>query len=509
MEDKCIETIKYLCKKYEGNSYMLQRIDTHINTYLEPTLQNEEQNHEKRIVRTNTLTQEQQIFIQVFLSKNNYFYQAHNTCFYEYEHNHYNVVKEDDILHKLLTTISQDRVLQDWKYKTKNNILKQIKERNLLQSVPNSATIQAVLKALYPAWFPSKDHAKHFLTMLGDNILKKNQDLIYFVYGKAKQLVTLIDTSAYITIGCANVTRNFIKYHESHQYANSRLLHMNETNESKLEENIGLDLLCVATHYSTRYENADGYLRTKAGDTLKKYVLFLKNNTQESIIDAFCAEMLDTPSDKKRVEGDKIYQIKWKHIHYLWKMHQSNLFLPNMMYLNTLKQILSTKFEYHEETDSFLNVTSKHLPLIRNFIEFWEQNMAVDLGNDLEIDEICVLFKSTNSHLPENDVLKILKHFFPNVELMDDKYALNVSCVKWDKKGDIQSALVAMKDEYRTKNEGLLISFDDAYTFYCALFTGKMIVNKNYFEKYVCQHMSDFIVFDAFIASEWYYAVDL
>ena len=72
---------------------MLQRIDTHINTYLEPTLQNEEQNHEKRIVRTNTLTQEQQIFIQVFLSKNNYFYQAHNTCFYEYEHNHYNVVK--------------------------------------------------------------------------------------------------------------------------------------------------------------------------------------------------------------------------------------------------------------------------------------------------------------------------------------------------------------------------------------------------------------------------------
>jgi oligoribonuclease (3'-5' exoribonuclease) len=35
MEEKCIETIKNLCKKYEGNSYMLQRIDSHINTYLE------------------------------------------------------------------------------------------------------------------------------------------------------------------------------------------------------------------------------------------------------------------------------------------------------------------------------------------------------------------------------------------------------------------------------------------------------------------------------------------
>jgi len=504
MEEKCIETIKNLCKKYEGNPYMLQRIDAHINTSLETTLQNEEQTREKRIVRTNTLTQEQQIFIQVFLSKNNYFYLAHNNCFYEYDNNHYNVVKEDDILHKLLTTISQDRVLQDWKYKTKNNIIKQIKERNLLQSVPNSATIQAVLKVLHPAWFPSKDHAKHFLTMLGDNILKKNQDVNYFVYGKAKQLVALIDTTAYITIGCANVTRNFIKYHESHQYANSRLLHMNDVNESTLDANLGLDMLCVATHYSNRYDNADGYLRTKAGDSLKKYVLFLKNNTQESIVDAFCSEMLDIPSETNHGNEHKTYQIKWKHMHYLWKMHHSNLFLPNMMYLNTFKQILSAKFEYNEASDSFLNVTSKHLPLIRSFIEFWEQNMVADLGNELEIDEICVLFKSTNSCLPENEVLKILKHFFPNVELMDDKYALNISCVKWDKKGDIRSALISMKEEYHAKNEGLLISFDAAYTFYCNLFNSKHIVSKNYFEKYIYQNMNEFVAFDAFITSEWY-----
>ena len=48
MEEKCIGTIKNLCKKYEGNAYMLQRIDSHINTYLESTLQNEEQPVNKR-----------------------------------------------------------------------------------------------------------------------------------------------------------------------------------------------------------------------------------------------------------------------------------------------------------------------------------------------------------------------------------------------------------------------------------------------------------------------------
>jgi hypothetical protein len=385
--------------------------------------------------------------------------------------------------------------------------------------VPTSATIQSVLKTLHPAWFPSKDHAKYFLTLLGDNILKKNQELIYFVYGKAKQLLTLIDTTAYITIGCANITRNFIKYHELHQYANCRLIHINDTSESNVNTMFGLDMLCVATHYSTRYDSADGFLRTKAGDGLKKYALFLKNNTPEAIVDKFCTDMLDIPTPTststststetiQSAAGTPVYQIKWKHMHYLWKMHLSHLFLPNMMYLNTFKQILTAKFEYNEATDSFLNVTSKHLPLIRNFIEFWEQTITSDLGNELEIDEICLLFKSTSSHLPENEVLKILKHFFPNVELLDDKYALNISCSKWDKKRDITNALGEMKEEYRLKNEGLLISFDDAYIYYCNRFTGKLIVSKNYFEKYIYQNMSNFIVFDAFITSEWYYAID-
>jgi hypothetical protein len=54
------------------------------------------------------------------------------------------------------------------------------------------------------------------------------------------------------------------------------------------------------------------------------------------------------------------------------------------------------------------------------------------------------------------------------------------------------------------KNEGLLISFDDAYTFYCNLFNSKHIVSKNYFEKYIYQNMSEFTAFDAFITSEWY-----
>jgi hypothetical protein len=71
----------------------------------------ESKNHEKRVNRNNYLTNEQNIFIQVFLSKNKYFYLPNNNLFYEYDGQKYLIIKEDDVIHKLLSTISKDRVL--------------------------------------------------------------------------------------------------------------------------------------------------------------------------------------------------------------------------------------------------------------------------------------------------------------------------------------------------------------------------------------------------------------
>ena len=68
--NKCLHTITELFKKYENNEYMLQRIHNNVVNYLPNTLEYEQKNYEKRLNRTTYLTNEQQIFIQVFLSKN-------------------------------------------------------------------------------------------------------------------------------------------------------------------------------------------------------------------------------------------------------------------------------------------------------------------------------------------------------------------------------------------------------------------------------------------------------
>ena len=266
--NECIQSITGLYEKYKDNEYMLQRIENHIVTYLPKTLENEWSNFEKRVDRQNFLTKEQQIFIQVFLSKNQYFYLPTNNCYYEYNGKQYTIVKDDDIIHNLLSSISQDRTLLQWKYKTKINILKQIKDRNLFSSIPETDTIQNILGLLCPFIFSTKNEAKYFLTIVGDNILKKNSNHIFLVSQKYKKMFMDLDSIATASIGNSNTTHNFMtKYHENHSYENCRLIKINETFSNDMWKNIvrnnGLDLLCIAAHYSIRYGDADKFIENK------------------------------------------------------------------------------------------------------------------------------------------------------------------------------------------------------------------------------------------------------
>jgi hypothetical protein len=125
--------------------------------------------------RTTELTNEHEIFCKIFLSKNKYFYLPSNNCYYEYDDKTYKIIKEDNIHYQLLSTITNEKKLVQWKHKTKTHIVKLIKEKHLFKSIPETYTIQTVLGFLQSTLFDTKDGAKYFLTILGDNILKKKQ----------------------------------------------------------------------------------------------------------------------------------------------------------------------------------------------------------------------------------------------------------------------------------------------------------------------------------------------
>jgi len=551
------DKIQLLFQQYEQDPYMQQRFKYHIMNVLPSTLENEAKNREKRITRTHFLTNEQQIFIQVFLSKHPYYYLHNNSCFYQYNGKNYSVIKEDDIIQQLLSTISKDRTLMEWRHKTKINIIKQIKERSLLKSIPETDTIQHILKMLYTTIFSNKNQVKYFLTILGDNILKKNNDLVFLTKPKTRKIIMEIENIVYMMIGMPNITYNIVtKFHENYTYSNCRLLKINDTISidlwKELLRKFGLDLICVAVHYSTRYGSSEQFIHNNINDELKSYSLYLKNNSQTKIIDNFCVNSIELVNNVESYNGpvsSKI-SISWKNMHYIWKQYISSSSLPNMIYASNLKTLLIDRFSYDETTDTFNNVTSKYLPCISDFILFWEKNIVSslstqsvdvsnvaitvepllhsvydmsDFDNEFEIDEICNLFKkwsydnselcSSNKSISEHDVLKIINHFFPTIEVIENKYIFNIKCIMWNKITDIYESLQLFREKCMSDNINndthTLIPFDDIYNYYFNFCTknksiSKFVVSKRYFEKYLYHVLPEFIEFDKFVSSSWY-----
>lgn len=505
----CMSTIEKLYEKYKDNEYMLQRIYNHVHVYLPNTLENESKNREKRQNLNSYLSEEQQIFMQVFLSKNNYYYLPNNNFYYEYNGKDYFIVKEDEILHKLLSTISKDRILLQWKHKTKAAIIKQIKERNLFTSIPETDTIQNILNALYPSFFSSKNAAKYFLTIIGDNILKKNSDLTFMVSQKMRHFLDELEAVAMSSIGNGNISYKFVtKYHETHSFNNSRLIRMNEnfSNEywRELLKKIGLNLLCVAAHYSNRNVSSDNFLNTKSDEELTNYSYTLKNTTESGLIDKFIEQFIEKTSNDFRVE--------WKNLHFVWKQFLSSNNLPNVIFSNNLKNFLKDKITFDEESDSFIGITSKYLPVFKDFIQFWEttiiNNTSTDFENEIEIDEISSLFKfwsKSKNVLSEENIIKVLKHFFAS-DIIEDKYVLNITSTLWNKANDIKSSISYIKQQISENFNLSLISFDDLYNYYqkfCVNNSYKFVVSKRYFEKYLYYNFSDYIVYEKFIKIEW------
>lgn len=511
---------------------MLNRLNSYLNN-LESTLDAEHKRHEEKVLRINELMCEQENFYKIFLSKHQYYYMPHNNIFYEYDGLTYKVVKEDHINYHLLSTITDEGKLTVWKHKTKQTLLKKIKERNLFKSIPETHTIQNVLSILSNV-FCTKNEAKYFLTVIGDCILKKNntETNVFFVNQELKKIIMTIDSINYFTTGNTIMNHFVSKYHDSHKLAAYRIMHANnEGNVSfdfitEIVSKFGIDFLCVASHYSQRYFNSDNYLNTKADANVRDSCMFFYNNPISNIIETFVSQCLEKTDD-----ADAHY-LTWKNMHYIWKSYLASLNVPNVLYSNTLKCMLKEKsdLQYSELPNGdilFSNVTSKLLPNIASFLSFWEKHIFLcedededGFDNEYEIDELLTLYKNSSQiqiQIKDDEMVKIISHYFyPNVEIIDNKYVTNIQCNLWDKQADIRDMLKHYKEMRKAcddEKKDNLLSFDELYASYKNYInakwvvekekTAKPIVSKQFFEKYVSFYLMDYVKFEKFISSEW------
>ena len=542
--DECIskstDTINSLYTRYQDDEWMTAKIYSYINNQLTNVIDNIKTTHEQRISRIEELTNEQDNFIHSFLSDNQYFFNSATDRFFYYDGLHYQIISEDDILHKILTTITRGKNLMSWKQRTKIHIMKRIKDTSLITSIPESITIQGVIDALYPTLFATRNQAKYFLTIIGDNIHRKNLNLIHYIKPSSRQFIKELNSVCQFLLGITIGQTFKNKYHD-HSYADCRLVPINDTVRyehtwNKIIHNLSLDLLCVASHYSLRYGSSDEFVTSYSNDDEMLFSAFyVKNMDPNILITTFITEYLDiTLPDKNTISNivpenqDGIIrapQITWKNMQYLWKHFLDTKNLPPIMFLNTFKNALQQKLSiyYSEDQDSFIGICSKHLPAIQKFLHFWDMTIVLDSSEcDFEIEEVVSLFKKWcninnigSINMNDKQIIDLIQYFFPTIEIERDKYISGICCDLWDKQQDIQTALDSMKELIRSKksNNGVSspglnhhISIYDAYTYYCKFFSSgsSLIVSKTYFEKYIFENLEEYIIDNKFLSYEWY-----
>ena len=533
-----------------GNEHVLERIHSHIKHQLPVIIKNYNSIHIERESRKKSLEIVSEEFIETFLNRTKYYYSHHSELYFSYNQVHYSIINEDEIHHRILTEITGQGAkslgdvasnLLTWKYKIKNRIIKNIQNRDILKSIPESNTIQHVIGKLYPNLFRTRDHAKYFLTLLGDVLLKKAAPLIYFISSTAKELIKDLGAECCSLFGINAFNSAFkFKYYE-HNYNDCRIVNFQMANmkahnstssgvvntadvirSSDLQISI-IDLFCVAAHYSQRYGNADEFLiRQCKTYEVRDHAWFFKTRTESQIIDEFMKFATEPSSNVD-------CGITWHNMLYLWKMYLTEFQIPNMIFNAVLKTRI-TEYLYGagsmgvdvqmQSLDVFPNITSRHLPMVSKFMSFWSENCSVnDDEIEMEIDELSTLFneylstststltsftentKTTSSqnsyhNISDAALLGMIRHFYPDVNIEDDKYLINVGCKMWSKKDEIRLYLDLFKMQCITNNISIPQPLYNAYEYYCSKCyesKDRRAVSKRYFEKFLIDEYSDYL----------------
>ena len=497
--DELTSIIRQLHSKYADDEFMWGKLVAHV-AHLPTVLDAANQLRNDKEQRRQTLVTASDEFTEAFLNESpHYYYNPNVELFFVYNpdaERNYSVINEDDILHPILTKISSNRELMPWKYKIKNQVLRHIKDRSLLTSIPESQTIQRTLNMLCPALFRTRDCAKYFLTVIGDVLLKKTIDglePIYIATPKARPFIKGLSQECTTLFGTSLMTAFKFKFYE-YRFAECRLLDMNDVAMDAYAEPFKhriIDIFCVAAHYSQRYENAEVFLNTQCKDTAThERVLYLKHHPEDQLIAKFVTTCME-PSPQTSVS------ISWKNMLYLWKVFIDDERIPNVFFVNALKARLTQYLpHYSESADAFLQLTSKHLPRVSRFNDFWTHHIVVNANDEdeLEIDEFTALFKRQQQPLQchthtDAAFLGLIRHFCPDVVIENDKHLMHVRCTLWDKRGEV---ITAMHEYLELNATTTSTSVYKAYEFYCqqqraknqiAANQPRLIVSKKYFEK--------------------------
>lgn len=526
MNKEIIEKLQSIINN-NNDTLFLELLNSQIDS-LEETVINKKKQIEEREQRKNELEQLKKEFIEDFLENSEYYYIPDTDLFLVYKANDgllsvnlekneydsesesdnennelysYEIINENKIWSRISKRINKVGLLTQWKQKVRLELISKIKKKKLLiNAIPESSTIQRVLSIFTSTITTHKELSKYLLTIIGDNLFKKNNDDIYFVNNDLYKALNVLQYNINKYIKCLFLSNFKTKYHNQ-SYENIRYIKSNENiDKSYLWEQLFkkhiFDIIAVAGHYSNRFSSSENFLNEHCISVSEiEHILYVKMRTKEKIIEEF---------EKSYLEGNNVLNMKMKEVYYLWKEYLNENNLPNTVYLQDISNYLDNKYEnndgiYEKLTSPKLNYIKHILDFVNNEIVITKEkehieetetelesiftgkyNLAKYIDpNNYELGELYQLFqywkstKNINVNINENILLNVLKHFCENILIEDNKYFYGISCKVWNKEEDVKEFLI--------QNEDSIIKYNK-YCHWCKVNNKRFVVSKSYFD---------------------------
>ena len=576
-KDKILEVLYDLLERKKDEYIFLELLYNQI-TNLEKITQTQKENIEKKEKKKKDFENEKELFISNFMNNYNYYYISDSDIFLEYKTNKtkktindnieenqpqsnevninesenegdiydsisdynsdndtnnyindkdelykFNQISENKIWCKISTLLTKNKILMPYKQKVRQEIISKIKKNVLINTIPESKTIQKIISLFVSSITPTKETTKYLLTIIGDALFKKTnqKDEIYFVDSDMYKFLTMLQYYINKYIKCLFLSNFKTKYHNQN-YENIRVIRSNKNIdkvfiwENIIKYNI-FDIICVAAHYTNRFTNPEQYLEEYCNsiDDIN-HITYIKERTKEKLVEEF---------QELYIERNSNLKIKMKEMTYLWKEYLQEKEIPNVIYNNDFHNILNDKYEFID--NNYERLTSPKLNYIKYIIEFMNEcfdiinNDNINNQNDgniieddttpttlfsdddivsvettsiytnkynqdnidpnnYEISEIYGLFlhwKSLNGltiNISENILLNVIKHFCEEIIVEDNKYVYGLEGKLWNKKNDITEFLSNIDNEkHKTYSK---------YCKWCKEKGKKFIASKSYFD---------------------------
>jgi hypothetical protein len=481
--DKLNLKIIELYEKYKENPNTIAKLDFYVTKQLPGLLEKFYKSEKRKIF----LEKESHKYINEFLTnpEKQYFYIKNTDLFIYYNSENYTIINEDDLWMTILTDITSKNILLNYKQKIKNVIVENIKSKSLFQTIPESHTVQDVINFFTPTLFETKQDVKHFMSILGDNILNKNSNLLYFVIGESKHFFDMIEELCEFYFNSKLNITSCIRYrYRGEKYDKSRIIYFKKSIKNIscwrafLKNNI-FNLLVICCHYSTRYISADNYV-TKQNTIFKNKIFHLKNNSKSKLIDNFILnELIDKENSK----------ISFNDMFFLWKIYLKNKNITNIILKSEFEEIMKSKSLFH--LSNFTNIKSKYLDKVKLYKKFWNSNILYDTEEELEISELYVLILSwlqnkniAEYNFTEENIKDMIEYFNNDIVIKKNKFLIGIKCKLWDKQTDI---IEAFQNKFN-KNIQNDISKYESYILYCKYANNNsklLTASKSYFFKFI------------------------